>query len=251
MIHCLFEQSGTFKNEFKKLGFDAIDYDIANSYGQTDVQIDLFAEIDKAYDGEPSIFDTFTEKDTLLAFFPCIRFQAIIPLAFRGEQRQQEKWTLEQKLEYSMKLHTELHELYMRISKLCVVCLRGGLRLMIENPYTQPHYLTQFWPVKPTLIDPDRTRRGDRMKKPTQYWFINFEPENNLVFDAIPAKERLRVMYLNAKSGEKTRYEQRSEITPEYANRFIREFLIEKDAPQPDKPDASNGNMDDSMPTLF
>lgn len=124
--HCLFEQSGTFKNEFRKLGFDAIDYDIQNVYGQTDVQIDLFAEIDKAYDGAPSIFDRFTENDTLLAFFPCIRFQALIPLAFRGEQRQQEKWTLEQKLEYSMKLHTELHELYMRISKLCVVCLRGG-----------------------------------------------------------------------------------------------------------------------------
>lgn len=127
MIHCLFEQSGTFKNEFKKLGFDAIDYDISDSYGQTDVQIDLFAEIDKAYDGQASIFDRITPSDMVLAFFPCIRFQATIPLAFRGEQRQQEKWTLVQKLEYSMKLHTELHELYMRISKLCVVCLRGGV----------------------------------------------------------------------------------------------------------------------------
>ena len=27
-IHCLFEQSGTFKNEFKKLGYEAFDYDI-------------------------------------------------------------------------------------------------------------------------------------------------------------------------------------------------------------------------------
>ena len=27
-VHCLFEQSGTFKNEFKKLGIDAEDYDI-------------------------------------------------------------------------------------------------------------------------------------------------------------------------------------------------------------------------------
>ena len=43
--HCLFEQSGTFKNEFKKLGIDALDYDILNDYGQTDRQIDLFAEI--------------------------------------------------------------------------------------------------------------------------------------------------------------------------------------------------------------
>lgn len=43
--HCLFEQSGTFKNEFKKLGIEAYDYDILNDYGQTDYQVDLFAEI--------------------------------------------------------------------------------------------------------------------------------------------------------------------------------------------------------------
>ena len=42
---CLFEQSGTFKNEFKKLGIDAEDYDIRNDFGQTDHIIDLFAEI--------------------------------------------------------------------------------------------------------------------------------------------------------------------------------------------------------------
>ena len=43
--HCLFEQSGTFKNEFKKLGIEAFDYDIQNEYGQTDFVVDLFAEI--------------------------------------------------------------------------------------------------------------------------------------------------------------------------------------------------------------
>lgn len=44
-VHCLFEQSGTFKNEFKKLGYEAYDYDIQNDFGETDFQIDLFAEI--------------------------------------------------------------------------------------------------------------------------------------------------------------------------------------------------------------
>lgn len=44
-VHCLFEQSGTFKNEFKKLGFEAFDYDIQNNFGETDYVIDLFAEI--------------------------------------------------------------------------------------------------------------------------------------------------------------------------------------------------------------
>ena len=51
IAHCLFEQSGTFKNEFKKLGIEAYDYDIQDEFGQTDHIIDLFSEIDKAYGG--------------------------------------------------------------------------------------------------------------------------------------------------------------------------------------------------------
>ena len=55
--YCLFEQSGTFKNEFKKLGIDAYDYDIRNDFGQTDFVVDIFTEIQKAYEGWESIFD--------------------------------------------------------------------------------------------------------------------------------------------------------------------------------------------------
>ncbi len=49
-VHCFFEQSGTFKNEFKKLGIPAEDYDIQNNFGETDHVIDLFSEIEKEYD---------------------------------------------------------------------------------------------------------------------------------------------------------------------------------------------------------
>lgn len=44
-VHCLFEQSGTFKNVFRKLGYEANDYDIDNQFGQTDYRVDLFNEI--------------------------------------------------------------------------------------------------------------------------------------------------------------------------------------------------------------
>lgn len=50
-VHCFFEQSGTFKNEFKKLGYEAVDVDIQNNFGETDNVIDLFSEIEKAYEG--------------------------------------------------------------------------------------------------------------------------------------------------------------------------------------------------------
>lgn len=46
IIHCLFEQSGTFKNEFRKLGYESYDYDILNDFGETDHQIDLYSEIE-------------------------------------------------------------------------------------------------------------------------------------------------------------------------------------------------------------
>lgn len=50
-VHCFFEQSGTFKNEFLALGIPALDYDIQNNFGQTDHVIDLFAEIEKSVGG--------------------------------------------------------------------------------------------------------------------------------------------------------------------------------------------------------
>ena len=68
-VHLLFEQSGTFKNEFKKLGYEAYDYDIQNNFGETDYQIDIFSEIEKAYEGgQESIFDKMTKDDLILAF---------------------------------------------------------------------------------------------------------------------------------------------------------------------------------------
>lgn len=76
-VHCFFEQSGTFKNEFKKLGIEAEDYDIQNNFGETDHVIDLFGEIEKAYSGGVNIFDTITSDDLIMAFFPCIYFEAM------------------------------------------------------------------------------------------------------------------------------------------------------------------------------
>lgn len=56
-VHCFFEQSGTFKNEFIKLGIPAEDYDLQDNFGQTDHTDDLFRAIEDAYDGKPSLFD--------------------------------------------------------------------------------------------------------------------------------------------------------------------------------------------------
>lgn len=224
-VHCLFEQSGTFKNEFIKLGFNAYDYDIQNEFGQTDYVIDLFKEIRNAYKGETSIFDMITKNDLIIAFFPCTRFNAMIPLWFRGQAKQQKNWDDIKKLEYSMKLHDELHELYELISML-VVAEKRGLKMIIENPYTQPHYLTNYWCIMPSIIDKDRHANGDFFKKPTQYWFINCEPQNNLISDCVNTVPKKVIG--SVKKGEHSVQTQRSMISSQYAERFIKQFIIKR-----------------------
>lgn len=76
-VHCFFEQSGTFKNEFIKLGIPAEDYDIQNNFCETDHVIDLFTETEKAYNNKESVFDSITKDDLVIAFFPCIYFSAV------------------------------------------------------------------------------------------------------------------------------------------------------------------------------
>ena len=224
-VHCLFEQSGTFKNEFKKLGYEAYDYDIQNEFGETDFVKDLFAEIENGYAGGSSIFDGIAKDDLILAFFPCTRFEARIPLEFRGEAYQQKNWDDVKKLEYSMKLHNELHRNYELISKLAFIAITRDLKLVIENPYTQPHYLTTYWCLKPSLIDKDRQLNGDYYKKPTQFWFIGFNPKQNLVFEPIDYVEGKVIATVSSENG-KSRTTMRSMIHPQYANRFIRQYLI-------------------------
>lgn len=132
-VHCLFEQSGTFKKEFQKLGINAEDYDIRNEFGETDNVVDLFSEIDKAYAGEPSVFDNIGECDLVMAFFPCTRFEAQIQLWFSGNNYGERSWDDEKKLSYAMQLHKELHKMYLLISKLFVLSLRGGGKWLLRT----------------------------------------------------------------------------------------------------------------------
>lgn len=224
-FHCLFEQSGTFKREFKKLGYEAYDYDILNDFGETDFQVDLFKEIETAYERErESIFDNIKDGDEIMAFFPCVRFADQLEMAFRGNQFQLKNWNDEQKLEYDIKLHRELHDLYTKMSKMVIVCLRRNIPLIIENPYSPNHYLTRYWCMSPSLVDYNRMDRGDYYKKPTQYWFINRKPSNNLVFDAV-AQHKKRIIK-RTRTDEINRKVKRSMISPDYAERFIKEFVI-------------------------
>ena len=224
--HCLFEQSGTFKNEFKGLGIMAFDYDIQNEYGETDYQLDLFREIEKGYDKEPSIFDAIKTDDVILAFFPCTRFDCQVQLWMSGNNYAEQGWSDAQKIQYAMEKHAELSDYYSYLCKLILLCIERELKLIIENPFNQPHYLTLYFPVKPTLIDRDRTLNGDYYKKPTQFWFFNCEPKNNVIFEPL-VEVPTYIIGNNPKiDKEKSIQTNRSTIHPQYASRFIRQFII-------------------------
>lgn len=225
IAHCMFEQSGCFKNEFKKLGIEAYDYDIENQFNETDYQIDLFAEIEKGYGGGQSIFDKIKKDDIILAFFPCIMFSDQQILNYKGNNYGMREWTLKQKLLHDIELHDRLNVFYKLITKLVLIGIDRQLKMILENPYSKAntHYLTRYWAFESSVKDINREKDGDCRVKPTQYWFLNCEPKNNYVNDKLEATEHL--------THRKTNYGiKRSTIHPQYARRFIKRYIIDYDS---------------------
>lgn len=223
-VHCMFEQSGHFKNQFKALGYDAEDYDIQNNFGETDHVVDLFGAIEDAFEGKPSLFDNIKQDDLIMAFFPCIYFCENNNLYFTGQHHNLNGKDADFIEKNTIERANNRHYLYTLILKLFNVCTNKHLRLIVENPYSVEHYLHNNFPYKPAVIDKDRTRRGDYFKKPTQYWFHNCE--NTIGYSYTFQKEHKSVS--KSKSGIKAGIcsEDRSLISPDYARNFICDFII-------------------------
>ena len=219
---CFFEQSGTFRDSFIELGIDSVCLDIKNEYGKTDIQIDLFAEIRKAYFDCDSIFDKITKDDIVIAFFPCIRFTRRIELEFKQSPLRYRTLAIEEKLLLAKQLEQERTDFYNLFCDLILVCCKKHIRLIIENPYSIDHYLVRYFPIKASIIDTNRRERGDYYGKPTQYWFINCLPSynHNALFreQIMPKKRRVNDYPWGSK--------ERSEISPIYARQFIEEFIL-------------------------
>lgn len=230
-VHCFFEQSGTFKNEFIKLGIPAEDYDIQNNFGETDHQEDLFKAIEDAYDGKPSLFDNIQggEEDLILAFFPCIHFCDAKTMCFKGVSLFFRNKPLHDIMDWNIDASHIREEYYRLLLKMVSVVSRKGLRMIIENPWNDSGetYLQRNF-IKPTIIDKNRAVRGDYFVKPTAYWFVNC---TNTFGYSEQRNTQPKIVYKSGTGKDKKGVcnEGRSIISPDYARNFICDFILGKE----------------------
>lgn len=217
-VHCLFEQSGTFKKAFKELGYNAIDYDI-NKTENVDVVVDLFMQIffaneEKRY----SVFDNISQDDLVIAFFPCTYFSDQSQLLSRGDSYEQKGWSVKKKLEYSMEQMQERSSFYTFLCSLCLLAIKRGFKLIIENPYGKVNFLKHFFPLKPEVVLLDRRKMGNFYKKPTQFFFINCVPEFKLWNECAETMGKKKLI-------EDNKGFARSIISPTFAKNFIKTYI--------------------------
>lgn len=214
VVHCLFEQSGTFKNTFKKLGYEAVDYDMENQFNQTDFVVDIFDEIELSYNYKKSIFDNIKENDLVLAFFPCTYFSVDSEMSSRLEGRNID---FNNKIMLSIENNEKRFYFYKIFCEFVSVIKNKKIKTIVENPSNR-NFLNRYFPkvYDDIVIFRNRTFYGDKFHKPTMFMFFNHVSKFTLFdYNKIYEKQILK----NFSKIE------RSLITKEFAEFFIKNFI--------------------------
>lgn len=220
VVHCLFEQSGTFRDVFRNKGYEAYCYDIENKFNETDYQIDLFNEIEKGYLKEKSIFDNMNENDLIFAFFPCTWFSVQNDLIWSRTSYNFKTWNEKKIDEYIAKREREREYVYNLLLKFIKIIKRKKIKTVIENPYTNNYLLTQKEIKQPNIIIMNRRDLSDHYIKPTMFYFYNLKP-TYFANHTIVKKHDLKTV-------SKTHGIDRSLISPEFAYNFINKYVLGK-----------------------
>ena len=229
-VHCFFEQSGTFKNEFIKLGIPAEDYDIQNNFGETDHEIDLFQAIEDAYADKPSLFDSIRggqDGDLIMAFFPCIYFSPVSQMLMFWGDKNYRKLSYKERTDVILKRSANREIFFALAIKMLCVAQERDIRLIMENPWSQQTYLKANFVLAPTMVDNNRRIRGDFFTKPTAYWFINCKPTHGYTEQLCISGKNVMACKKGSSAGICS--EERSMISPGYARNFICDFIIGKE----------------------
>lgn len=267
-FHMLFEQSGTFKNVFKQYGNEAFDYDILDDYGQTDFKIDLFNQIQDAYQiitDYPSylkktqdeckntgntiacmyahniFFKMKPETDFIIAFFPCTSFTDLNEINFTLQHSMKQKLKQQngnkqpkENIDWLFKQIDTREYMFKLFIKFCFICEQLGIPTIIENPVGGigaggRSYLSLYSPYRPSYIDKDRSLFGDKYKKSTMFFSINFDMKEQFSGMYFDKNYDTKTISIKKKTDKIVKdKKERSEIAPRYADNFYKRFLENK-----------------------
>lgn len=137
------------------------------------------------------------------------------------------KLTYKERTDEILKRSANREKFFGLAAKMLCVAQEKGIRLIMENPWSQQTYLKANFVMAPTLVDSNRRLRGDYYAKPTAYWFINCEPTHGFTEQQDKEKRNIMGTKTSAKAGVCS--EERSMISPDYARNFICDFILGKE----------------------
>lgn len=160
-----------------------------------------------------------------MAFFPCIYFSALSQMAMSFGYRNYRKLGIGERARKILERSSSRGRFFRLAVMMIAEAEARGLRLIMENPWSEQTFLKANFVAPPTLVDGDRTMRGDYYRKPTAYWFVNCEPSMAFASEQ-NGKERRSIM--NARPSDKAGVcsTERSMISSDYARNFICDFIL-------------------------
>jgi hypothetical protein len=192
-----------------------------------------FSPLKQLTRGGASLFDNISKDDIIVAFFPCIYFCALSQMSMYWTCINYRNKTDKEKTDLILERSANREKFFRLAVKMLAVAKMKGLRLIMENPWSEQTFLKSNFVAAPTLVDMNRMKRGDYFKKPTAYWFINCEPTNG--FTHQEDKEMKTILSSRPSGQTGLCSEDRSMISPDYARNFICDFILGKEQPDIDK----------------
>ena len=123
---------------------------------------------------------------------------------------------------------SEKRERYFRLAVMMMAVAHDrGIRLIMENPWSEQTFLKANFVAAPSMVDTNRMLRGDYFCKPTAYWFVNCAPTNGMTYEKKKEEKTVEESKKSPMAGVCS--EDRSMISPDYARNFICDFILGRD----------------------
>lgn len=134
--------------------------------------------------------------------------------------------TLREKTDAILERAKNRETFYTLLVKMFSLVQDKGLKMIVENPWSEQTYLKANFVMAPSYVDNNRLLRGDYYKKPTAYWFVNCAPTNGMTIQ----KDKKQKFFMTSKGSPVAGIcsEERSMISPDYARNFICDKIIGK-----------------------